>query len=69
MKSLEIYEKSQKNQGGILKKLLIPQGLIALEYQPCYQSNARIKYSHRVVKYKKNLICIFINLNENIRTK
>ena len=47
----------------------IPQLLIVLEYQTIHQSNARTKYSHRIVKYEKNLICIFMNFNENVRNK
>ena len=33
MKTLEIIEKSQKNQGVLLTKLLISHLMIALEYQ------------------------------------
>ena len=41
MKTLDIIEKSQKNQGLLLTKLLIYHLLIALEYQTWYQSNAK----------------------------
>ena len=55
---------------GILIKLLISQLLIALGYQIYYQCNAKKKFSHLIVKYEKNLICIFmINFNDNIRSK
>ena len=40
MKTLEMNERSRKNQGIILIKLLISQLIIALEYQTLYQSNA-----------------------------
>ena len=41
MKTLEINEKSQKNQGVVLTKLIISHLIIALEYQTWYQSNAK----------------------------
>ena len=54
----------------ILIKLLISQLLIAQEYQTFYQCNAKTKYSHLIVKYEKNLICIFMmNFIDNIRNK
>ena len=53
-------EKSRKNQGSILTKLIIPQLLIVLEYQ----SSARLMGG-----YEKNLICIFMHFNENIRNE
>ena len=65
MNSLEINEKSPKNQGDILTKFYISQLLISLEYQTCYQNNAMTKYSHIIVKHEKNLICLFMNINEN----
>ena len=64
MKSLEMNEKSQKNQGDILTKFFISQLLIVLEYQTCYQRNARTKYSHLIVKYENYLICIYIIIHE-----
>ena len=47
-----------KNSGkrDILTKLLIFQLLITLEYQTCYQSNAKSKYTRLIVKYEKNII-------------
>ena len=41
MKTLEVNEKSRRNQGGILPKLLIYKLLITLEYQTGYSSNAK----------------------------
>ena len=67
MKTLEMNEKSRKNQGGTLTKLLISsQLLIALEYQACYQSNAKTKYSHLIVKFEKNLLCIFMTFMKTL---
>ena len=40
-----------------------------IEYQTSYQSNARTTYSHLIVKCEKNLICIFMNFNKNIRNE
>ena len=55
---------------GILIKLLISQLLIDLEYQTYYKCNAKTKYSHLIVKYEKNLICIFMmDFNDNIKNK
>ena len=66
MKTFEM-NKLQKKTMGILIKLLIFQ---LLEYQTYYQCNAKTKYSHLIVKYEKNLICIFMmNFNDNIRNK
>ena len=67
MKSLEMNEKWQKNQGDILTNYFISQLLIALEYQTCYQSNARKNHSHLIVKYEMNLMRIFMNFNLNIK--
>ena len=66
MKSLEINEKLRESQGDIRTKCFISQLLIALEYQTCYQSNARTKYSHLIVKYENNLICKFMDFNKEI---
>ena len=59
-------EKLQKNQRGVLTKLLISHLLTALEYQTLLQSNAKTQYSYLVVEYEMNLIRIFTNLNETI---
>ena len=37
----------------------------ALEYQTLYHNNAKAKYSYLMVGYERNLIIIFMNLNEN----
>ena len=59
---LEVNEKSQTNQGGILTKLLISQLLIDLEYQTLYESNAMILYFYHMVRYERTLIWIFMNI-------
>ena len=50
--TLEMNEKSQKNQVCLLTKKLISQLLIALECQTWYQSNAKTTYSYLIVKYE-----------------
>ena len=67
MKALEMNEKSHKNHWGILTRLLIPHLLIALEYATLYQSNAQPQYFYLMVSYEKDLLRIFMNINENIR--
>ena len=70
MKTFEMNEKLWKRQWVYIIKLLMSQLLIALEYQTYYQCNAKTKFSHLIVKYEKNLICIFIiNFNDYIRNK
>ena len=44
MKTIEISEKSQKNQGVVLTKLIKSHLITALEYQILYQSNAKTSY-------------------------
>ena len=44
MKTLQINEKSQENQGGVFTKLLIFQLVIAKEYKPWYQINDKILF-------------------------
>ena len=67
MKTLEVNEKSRRNQRGYTYKLLISQLLVILEYQIGYQNNAKTKYFYLMGRYENNLICIFMNFNENIR--
>ena len=69
MKILEMNEKSLKNQGDILTKLLIFHLLIALDYKTSNQSNAKTQSSNLMCRYEKNLLCIIMNFNENIRNK
>ena len=70
MKTFEMDENFSEKTMGILIKLLISQLLIAREYQTYYQCYAKTKFSHLIVKYEKNLICIFmIHFNDNIRNK
>ena len=59
--------KVQIHQGAILTKLLIFHLIIALKYQTRYYSNAKIKLLYLTGRFEKNLICIIMNLNENIR--
>ena len=68
-----MIEKSQKNQGGILTKLLISRLLIALMYQTCYKSNGKLLYSFLMDRYEKNNISIFLmkilEMNKKIAEK
>ena len=41
MKTLEINERAQNNQGVVLTKLIKSHLMIVLEYQTWYQSNAK----------------------------
>ena len=54
MKSLEIIEKLRgKNQGGILKKILISQLLIASRVQNLISSIDKTSYSYQMVSCEK----------------
>ena len=58
-----------KNQEVILTKLLISHLIIPLEYLTWYQIIAKTLYSHLMAGYKRNLIWLFVNFNENIKNK
>ena len=60
-------EKSRKNQGGLLAKLILAQLLIALVYQTRYQMNAMRQGFYSMVKNADYLIYIIMNINGNIR--
>ena len=45
------------------------QLLIFLDFQTCYQIKVETLHANPVVLYTNYLICIFMNINENIRNK
>ena len=56
-----------KSKGVYLQKK--SQLLIVLEYQSCYQSNAKTQPSYLMVSYEKINIWIFMNFNNNIKNE
>ena len=56
MKTLEGTKNWEKNQGGMLTKLLISLLIIALEYQTSYQSGAMTLYSYLMGRYENKFI-------------
>ena len=40
-----------------------------LDYQHCYQIKDETTYFNPIVRYTNDPICIFMNINENIRNK
>ena len=51
----------------VCKTLPKCQLLTFLDYQTCYQIKVETLHANPVVWYTNNLICIFMNINENIR--
>ena len=45
------------------------QLLTFLDYQTCYQFKVETLHFNPVVLYTNDLICIFMNINENFRSK
>ena len=60
MKTFEMMEKSWKNQGGLLTKLLLSQN------QTSYQINGKIQAFKQMFGCTECLIYIFKNINLNI---
>ena len=58
----KICEKSRKNHGGMLAKLLLSNALIAPSYQTLYYSIAISQDFYHMVLGANNLIYIFINI-------
>ena len=69
MKTLQMNEKSPKNEGIILPKLPISHLLITQKYRIRYQSNAKTEYCYLMGRYEKYLLGIVMNFNENIKNE
>ena len=63
------WKKVEKNQWGLVTKLLVSHLLIALEYQTIYQSNAKTHHSYLIVSLLKKLFQMYMNFIVNIRKK
>ena len=55
--------------GRMLTTLPKCQLLTILNYQICYQIKVEITHYNPIVWYTHSLICIFVNINENVRNK
>ena len=64
MKTVEMIEKSKKNDGGMLAQLLLSHLLFALTIQ---HLNAICLVFYSMVRYADYLIYRFINIYRNIR--
>ena len=51
------------------RKVLYFQLPIAIEYQTCYQINAKVDSIYIMIRCANYLIIIFMNINENIRNE
>ena len=54
---------------GMPRKVLYFQLPIAIEYQTCYQINAKVDSIYIMIRCANYLIIIFMNINENIRNE
>ena len=59
----------EKIREGVRTALPKCQLLTILDYQTCYQIKVETYHFYPVVWYTNYLICIFRNINENIRNK
>ena len=53
--------------GGVTTKSFISQSLLSLDYKTWYQIQAMAYTFYHMVRYTNYLICIFMNINENVK--
>ena len=55
--------------GGRPTKSLVSRVLLLLEHKTWYQIKAKTQTFHPMVRYVNYLICIFMNINENLKNE
>ena len=56
-------------KGVLPSKSIISKLLLSLDYQTWYQIKAETNTFHYMVRHTMNLICIFVNINENVKKR